>query len=247
MSIFRSCPSTNDLSESYIASAKYEKRRASMCDWSTIEATTIMRRNKTKDFFQQIKNDNEHIFNKAVDILSSFNERELIENHKKNKMEMKKTKALIVKEKIDKQKSLIRSQQERQERIMQTNLLSIDELNDRLKNIKSKNQKKELLKEQLKKYKLKYSKMNLEGFPKIQFSHNTKQLDEQQLFDMLCTCVDVVDKQNEIINQSENNASNNSSSNNNNHIGSKRMREYNINEPESKKPRIISLPNINFK
>lgn len=248
MSVFRSCPSTNDLSESYVASAKYEKKRSIMADWDTVESTTIMRRNNTKEYFQNLRNNDENTYNKAMELLSSTTQRELIESHKNHKTQVKTTKALIAKEKIEKQKALLRYQQQQKEKAWKRDLLSLEEIDEQLKSsqyVKSKTKRLLLLKEQLTTYKVKYSNLKLDGFPKIQFSYNREPLTEQQLLEMLKKCIEIVDNY-EQNNQNEIEYNTNNSNNNNVYIGQKRMREYNVNNPKSKKIRIIGLPNIDY-
>jgi hypothetical protein len=247
MSIFRSCPSTNDLSESSIASSKFEKKRTPMADWSTIESTTIMKRNKTKDFFENLKNNDENKFDSVIQVLSSTNEKKLIDEHKSKKLKIKQQRAFITKRKIDKKKSLLLYQQKQKEKAINVNLLSLNELYQKLNSseCKSKTKKIALLKEQLKLYRIKYSNLKLDKFPKIKFSSNGKPLNEQELTNMLKQCIEIIDQYHQN-NQNENKINQNI---NNNYVAQKRMRDYQVVMPNSKKTKIITLPNtdcINF-
>ena len=66
-----------------IASSKYEKRRTLGADWETIESTTKLRRNDTKNYFKDMKNLNQQQFSNVMSILDNNKQQEMIVQKKK--------------------------------------------------------------------------------------------------------------------------------------------------------------------
>lgn len=243
MTIFRSCPSTNDISESIIGSSKYQKRRTPMADWQTIEATTILQRNDTIDYLKEIKEKQPQDFNQIINVLSQKTDKQLIEEKKKNKTQLKQVKAKIIQDKVEHQKKLNQKHDNDRKNAMNTTLLTnVNELNELFKKVEYKAKTKRIyyLKNQLKCYKYKYSNLDIAEFPNIQFSVKGKLLNEEELTTMLKKCMETISNHN----NNNNNASDNENDITNVNVGKKRMREYLVNNPKSKRPRFVQLPNI---
>ena len=126
---------------------------------------------------------------------------------------------------------------------MNTTLLTnVNELNELFKKVEYKAKTKRIyyLKNQLKCYKYKYSNLDIAEFPNIQFSVKGKLLNEEELTTMLKKCMETISNHN----NNNNNASDNENDITNVNVGKKRMREYLVNNPKSKRPRFVQLPNI---
>lgn len=233
--IFCSCPCTNDLSESSIASAKFEKRRTPQADWETIANTTLLRRNNTIAYFKKLKMDNEKQFNQAMYNLSNNTSRSLQikkNNRKKNYADEKKK---DIKDKTDKQKTSLINKQNKLENALNTQILTIDEIEQKIKdeNIKSTTKKMDLWKNQLKAFKIKYQTYN--GCPEIMFSKDGKKFDDITLKELLKTCFDWYDK-NQIDEKEQFELPS---------VGSKRSnKDIFVQDKNSKRIRVLTVPNI---
>lgn len=241
MKAFRACPSTNDLSEGIIASCKHQKRRTANADWQTIESTTIMNKNQTIEYLKETKNKTHEKFCNAMEILSQSKEKDLIKTKIMDKKTMQETKANIVKKKIKHQKKVEHRKQLKKNQANNTILLTMNEVENLFKSndYKSKIKRIYFLKEQLKTYKVKYSNKNIDGFPIIHFSKNGKLLKEDELTNILNKCIETT--------TNHHNNNNNDSDNDNNNmqvLGEKRTRNYIVDAPNSKRRRILKLPNI---